>query len=176
MFDNAGVRNIDEYNKKKRKGKLSKVVVVIDEFADIILNSKIAGRSQKAKDSIAMSAHREAAKQIARQRAKFAGQFLPSEEMPEMESPMTFEEAMISIAQKGRASGIHLIVGTQRPSVDVVKGILKANIPARICFRVSSTTDSKVIIDEMGAETLLGAGDMLYKNHNGIQRLQGFKI
>lgn len=176
MFDKIGVANIEEYNKKKRKNKLPKIVVVIDEFADIILTSKIAGRSQKTKDSIALSAHRESAKQIARQRAKFAGKFLPTEDMPEMDSPMTFEEAMISIAQKGRASGIHLIVGTQRPSVDVVKGILKANIPARICFRVSSTTDSKVIIDEIGAETLLGAGDMLYKNQNGIQRLQGFKI
>lgn len=72
------------------------------------------------------------------------------------------EELIIRLAQKGRASGVHLILATQRPSVDVITGLLKANIPTRIAFQVSSKVDSRTIIDQMGAEMLLGHGDMLY--------------
>jgi S-DNA-T family DNA segregation ATPase FtsK/SpoIIIE len=81
------------------------------------------------------------------------------------------EELIARLAQKARAAGIHLILATQRPSVDVITGLIKANIPTRIAFQVSSKIDSRTILDQMGAEALLGMGDMLYM-HSG----SGFPI
>lgn len=115
LMADLGVRNIDGYNKKVKEEKLPKIVVIIDEFADLMM---VVGKK--------------------------------------------VEELITRIAQKARASGIHLILATQRPSVDVITGLIKANIPSRIAFQVASRIDSRTILDQQGAEQLLGYGDMLY--------------
>ncbi len=127
---NADVRNIKEYNDLVRKCKIEDreimpyIVVVIDEFADLIMTAK------------------------------------------EVEFPV------MRLAQKARAVGIHLIVATQRPSVDVITGRIKANFPARIAFRVMQMIDSRTIIDQPGAEKLIGRGDMLLSKDGEITRIQ----
>lgn len=139
-----GVRNIDQYNQmiisegndqpsvglagETKVGPLPYIVIVIDEFADLMLTS---GRE--------------------------------------------VETLLIRLAQMARAVGIHLIIATQRPSVDVVTGLIKANFPCRVAFRVSSKTDSRTILDANGAERLLGYGDMLFlpPNSSEIIRLHG---
>jgi DNA segregation ATPase FtsK/SpoIIIE, S-DNA-T family len=114
ILANAGNRNIESYN-KSGKNKLSYIVIIIDELADLM-----------------------------------------------MTAPEEIETQICRLAQKARAVGIHLIVATQRPSVDVITGLIKANFPTRIAFAVSSQVDSRVILDQVGAEKLLGRGDMLY--------------
>src|SRR5699024_3652883 len=92
-----------------------------------------------------------------------------------MISPQDVEDAISRIAQKARACGMHLLVATQRPSVDVITGLIKANIPTRIAFSVSSQVDSRTVIDTSGAEKLLGKGDMLFVGNGAGKsvRLQG---
>jgi S-DNA-T family DNA segregation ATPase FtsK/SpoIIIE len=130
----AMVRNIKEYNAKFKARKLNPndghkflpyIVLVIDEFADLIMT---AGK--------------------------------------EIESPIA------RLAQLARAIGIHLIIATQRPSVNVITGLIKANFPARIAFRVTSKIDSRTILDAQGADQLIGRGDMLYTQGNDVTRLQ----
>lgn len=134
LLKDAMVRNIKEYNTKFKNRKLNPeeghrflpyIVLVIDEFADLIMT---AGK--------------------------------------EVEAPIA------RLAQLARAIGIHLIVATQRPSVNVITGIIKANFPARIAFRVTSKIDSRTILDNSGADQLIGRGDMLFTQGNELTRLQ----
>ena len=134
LLKNASCRNIVEYNKKFKARKLNPndghqflpyIVLVVDEFADLIMT---AGK--------------------------------------EVETPIA------RLAQLARAIGIHLIIATQRPSVNVITGVIKANFPARIAFRVTSKIDSRTILDSSGADQLIGRGDMLFNQGNEIIRLQ----
>ena len=134
LLKNAMCRNIKEYNKKFKERKLNPknghiflpyIVLVVDEFADLIMT---AGK--------------------------------------EVETPIA------RLAQLARAIGIHLIIATQRPSVNVITGIIKANFPARIAFRVASKIDSRTILDSGGADQLIGRGDMLYTQGNELIRIQ----
>ena len=130
LLAEKGVRNIDSFNDnvETEDEKLPKIVIVIDEFADLFL---VVGKK--------------------------------------------IEELIARLAQKARAAGIHLILATQRPSVDVITGLIKANIPSRISFKVSSKIDSRVVLDQVGSESLLGHGDMLYleTGKSILQRVHG---
>ena len=139
----AGVNDFKLYNEKYKDRHLLPtdghkylpyLVVVIDEYADLIM---AGGASPEAK---------KAAK--------------------------TIEASIIRLAQKGRAAGIHVIIATQRPSVNVITGLIKANFPTRIAFRVLSGTDSRTILDSTGAENLIGKGDMLYYAGVKMERIQ----
>ena len=90
-----------------------------------------------------------------------------------MKMKKEIEGNIILLAQKSRAAGIHLILATQKPTVDVITGLIKSNLPARICFQVTNRSDSAVVLDEKGAEKLLGMGDMLFLHNGMLIRTQG---
>lgn len=143
LLANAGVNDFKNYNEKYKDRYLLPteghrylpyLVVVVDEYADLIM----------------------------------AGGSNPEDK----KSAKNIENAIIRLAQKGRAAGIHVIIATQRPSVNVITGLIKANFPTRIAFRVLSGVDSRTILDNVGAENLIGKGDMLYYAGVKVERIQ----
>lgn len=126
LLAKAGTRNLESYNQKEEK--LPYIVVVVDEFADLMVV------------------------------------------MPDQ-----IETAVQRLAQLARAVGIHLILATQRPSVNVITGVIKANLPARISFKVASKVDSRTVLDMNGADKLLGKGDMLFLNP-GMKSLPASRV
>ena len=174
LLSKAGVRNIEEYNLKS-KTKLSKYVIVIDEFADLMMTAKKGDLTDLDIKEFTARINNLAAfkllagKKITQKDVKETISELKKDALPEVET------SIIRIAQKARAVGIHLILATQRPSADVVTGLIKANIPTKIAFATTSEVNSRIILDESGAEELIGKGDMLYldPNSKGLKRLQG---
>ena len=122
LFEANGTKNLEDYNQfvdenpELDRKKLAQIVIIVDEFADLMLAAK-----------------------------------------------SEVEESVMRLAQLARAAGMHMLIATQSPRVDVLTGLIKANIPSRTALSVSNNTDSRVILDEVGAEKLLGKGDMLYK-------------
>lgn len=175
LLEQKRVRDIKEYNEKKGiKVQLPYIVVVVDEFADLMIQRKASERRKKSIQSLENIATRAKVEQMAKQCAKQGIAFNPV--LPD-EVLATADEMITRLAQMARAVGIHLIIATQRPSVDVITGLIKANFPTRIALTTSSATDSKVILGHEGAEKLGGKGDMLFQHPGGgLTRLQGFLI
>lgn len=170
LLKSKKVRNITEYNATvKSKDKLKYIVVVIDEFADLMSLGKDAHKKEKAVKQVKMEQQKALAK-------KYAETYEVNENSLTADS--STEELVNRLARLARAAGIHLIIATQRPSVDVITGTIKSNFPTRIALSTSSPTDSQVILGETGAERLNGKGDLLllYPALKGITRLQGFYV
>ncbi len=175
LLEEAKKRDIKEYNFTNVSKAIPYIVVVIDEFADLIYQGKQIEKKKKSSKSLDNIATRIQVEQMARRFAKMGMKFNAPE--PDEEIPSA-EDMIVRIAAMGRAAGIHLIIATQRPSVDVITGLIKANFPTRIALTTASATDSKVILGEDGAEKLSGKGDMLFMHpgRGGKERLQGFMI
>lgn len=183
------VRDIGEYNargykqviQKDRRGEkimpghMPYIVVVIDEFADLILQGKQIEKRKKKSTSLENIATRVSVETMARRFAKMGIRYKVRYEDEEI---LPADEMIVRLAAMARAVGIHLIIATQRPSIDVISGLIKANFPTRIALTVASPTDSKVILGEEGAEKLSGKGDMLFMHpgRGGKVRLQGFML
>lgn len=192
ILEQAGARDIGEYNDREPSRYLPYIVVVIDEFADFILRSRMEERKIKKipydkQDKMALYRKlKKRAPDIVRALgipSKFTKSKLV-EILQELDNDeganrpdANVEYLVTRLAQMSRATGIHLILATQRPSTDVITGIIKANFPARIALTTASPTDSTVILGEPGAEKLSGKGDMLFQHPGGSRlRLQGFLV
>ena len=166
----AGVRKIEDY-----KGKMPRIVCVIDEFADLMMSSGNDLDSLDMREFTRLVNSGLAFSSTGKVTQKMLKTALSSASKT---GTPNAETSIIRIAQKARAVGIHLILATQRPSADVVTGLIKANIPTKIAFSVTNSLNSKIILDETGAEMLTGNGDMLYQDPraNHLERLQGFYL
>lgn len=172
MLARRKCRSIDEYNAKPGK-KLPKIVAIIDEFADLMMTAEDA-TSIASIDIATLTENLHYAVESGRS-GKITQKAMREAIKATLEDGVPHaEHSIIRIAQKARAVGIHLILATQRPSAQVVTGMIKANIPTKIAFSTTSGINSKIIIDQTGAEELTGRGDMLFAPTTGeIQRLQG---
>lgn len=176
----AKVRDITAYNADEAtrapeyRKPMPYIVVVIDEFADLMLQGKVVEKRKKKQQSADNMAQRAVIERMSRQFAKMGMTYKPE---IEEEDDRSVEEMIARLAALARAVGIHLIIATQRPSVDVITGLIKANFPTRIALTTSSAIDSKVILGEEGAEKLGGKGDMLFMHPGGGKvRLQGLLV
>lgn len=176
----AKVRDITAYNADEAtrapeyRKPMPYIVVVIDEFADLMLQGKVVEKRKKKQQSADNMAQRAVIERMSRQFAKMGMTYKPE---IEEEDDRSVEEMIARLAALARAVGIHLIIATQRPSVDVITGLIKANFPTRIALTTSSAVDSKVILGEEGAEKLGGKGDMLFMHPGGGKvRLQGLLV
>lgn len=176
LLAKAGVKNLEDYNAKNAP--LPRYVVLIDEFADLMMSAKKTANVEldikEFTERINGVALRKlvAGKKITQKDITGLMKELKEEALPDVET------SIIRIAQKARAVGIHLILATQRPSADVVTGLIKANIPTKIAFATTSEVNSRIILDESGAEELIGKGDMLFQDPNSrdLKRLQGLYV
>jgi S-DNA-T family DNA segregation ATPase FtsK/SpoIIIE len=161
---------------------LTPVVTVMKEAANVLSNLITEMESRYSQMQLVKARHLDELNRVRIERGQKPLPYilLVVDELADlmMVSPTEVEDAIIRLAQKSRAVGIHLVLATQRPSVDVITGMIKANVPSRIAFAVSSQIDSRVILDSSGAETLLGLGDMLFRplGASGLQRVQGAYI
>ena len=153
LLSEAGVRSIDHYD-----GDMKVKIVVIDEFGDLIISKQILEESVKTGEKY-LSGPRKGEEKT---------------ESAKINLSAEIEKNILLLAQKARAAGIHMIIATQRPSVDIITGSIKANFPTKVAFRTAKETDSRVLLDEPGAEKLLGKGDMIFSSDEGDIRLQGF--
>lgn len=191
ILEKAHKHNISEYNMSRRSNakQLPYIVVVIDEFADLIIRASIEEKKRKVpayRQKSRAWLYKEIiekrklgnAQQFQRFNKQELVEFLEENDVAnELNRPdANVELLLVRLAQMARAVGIHLIIATQRPSVDVITGLIKANFPTRIALTTASPTDSTIILGVPGAEKLSGKGDMLFSSPSakGIQRLQGF--
>lgn len=194
ILEKAGKRDIDSYNASKRdkSKRMPKIVIVVDEFADFILRAKIEKskwRSPSYETKSKPALFREIKKRdFDIPRGSTVDDYDKSDlieilEKDDLRNPLMREDAniellMVRLAQLGRAAGIHIILATQRPSADIVTGLIRANFPTRIALTTASAVDSTVILGKPGAEKLAGKGDLLFLHPalKGEMRLQGFQL